>query len=163
MSSDNAQRVQGAGPLTGAGDPFDVDVIGGPGVNGSAFNLVPQGTYSATQAIAFTNPTNTGVIIFVEITAVGTGSLTPVLQFMNGQSGFAYQISTGLVPLRATVIPVPNRVAYIFSPGASLNAFATQNGFKYVNPIACPRDLRFQMTHSNATAWDYRVDAVFMG
>lgn len=147
--------------------PLPVTSLGGPGFNDPAFNVIPLAAYTVTPFALVTNLKNTGIMMFLEITAVGDGFIQPVLQVVNPLVGMTYQLSLGIVPIRATSmvgVTLPTRIGYIFSPGASLNVFATVSGFKYVNPIAVPRDLRIQVTHAGVTLpWTYQLDAVLFG
>lgn len=144
--------------------PVNVVVTGAsPGVNDAGFVVRPVGSYTTSFNATFTNLKNRSMILFIEITAVGTGQLVPFVSLLNAFTSVGYLVTLGVLAIRNT-FPVPIRYAYIFSPGVVAPALATNNGVKFVSPLAITRDVLIGITHvTTTTPWSYRMDAQFFG
>ncbi len=116
--------------------------------------LVPFGARTVAPAIAVqTNPNHRGVLLYLNVTAAGTGGLTVTLRAIDPVSGTAF-----VALLTGALVTGPGIYSYQMYPGlpnpaAALGALTlAQNG-------ALPRVWGANVAHADASAWTYSLAA----
>lgn len=109
----------------------------------SAIALTPAARTAVTSSSAITNHDCAGVIIWLALTAVGTGNMTICLDAITANGDIFTFAQTA-------VITTTGNYALLVYPGAG-NAAAGFTGI----PFACPRQFRVTIWKSDGSAWTY--------
>ncbi len=126
-----------------------VDSLGNPLVfNTDNISLVPSAAYTTTQTSADqTNQRCRGVVVVLDMTAVGTGSVTLTIQGKDPVSGKYYTLLAG------AAVTTNSTNVYRVYPGLAAAANATAND-------VLPKTWRVVVTANNANSATYSVGAI---
>lgn len=113
-----------------------------------AFAVV--GPYTTSQSVTFRNQSDLGLLIAVDVVAVGTGSLTPKVQIRQPISGSGWRDYATFSAITApTPIGTPN--LYVLDPRGGAAGGGAITG-KVLQPLP-QTDIRVILEKSDASSW----------
>jgi hypothetical protein len=118
---------------------------------------VAAAAYTSTQTQADqTNPTAKGIMIVVNVTSAGTGSITPEIDVKDPVSSAYVSIMTA-----SAAIVANGTYTYLVYPGAASTA-GTNNGLTQTSQNVLTRTWRVKVTANNANSVTYSVGAMLI-